>query len=154
MRDVCLGLEELHSRGIVHLDIKPENILESFSGKFKLGDLGMARLLNKIIEDNDIPEGDCRYLAKELLNDDPSQAIPDLTKADVFSLGITAYELVEGKELEKNGQQWQDLRDGQVLFSEESRSKFSNELLDSITSMLDPNPDLRPSPSKLLHSFL
>jgi serine/threonine protein kinase len=44
MRDVCLGLQELHSRGIVHLDIKPENILESFSGKFKLGDLGMARL--------------------------------------------------------------------------------------------------------------
>lgn len=32
----------------------------------------MARLLNKIVEDNDIPEGDCRYLAKELLNDDPS----------------------------------------------------------------------------------
>jgi serine/threonine protein kinase len=103
MRDVTLGLEELHSRGIVHLDIKPENILESFSGKFKLGDLGMARLLNKIVEEHDIPEGDCRYLAKELLNDDPSLPIPDLTKADIFSLGITAYELVEGKELEKNG---------------------------------------------------
>lgn len=102
MRDVCLGLEELHSRGIVHLDIKPENILESFSGKFKLGDLGMARLLNKIAEEHDYPEGDCRYLAKELLNDDPSQPIPDLTKADIFALGITIYELIEGKELEKN----------------------------------------------------
>lgn len=71
MRDVCLGLQELHSRGIVHLDIKPENILESFSGKFKLGDLGMARLQTKIIEEHDIPEGDCRYLAKELLDSDP-----------------------------------------------------------------------------------
>lgn len=29
MRDVCLGLEELHQRGIIHLDIKPENILLS-----------------------------------------------------------------------------------------------------------------------------
>ena len=132
MRDVCLGLEELHSRGIVHLDIKPENILESFSGKFKLGDLGMARLLNKIIEEHDIPEGDCRYLAKELLNDDPSQPIPDLTKADIFSLGITAYELVEEKELDKNGQQWQDLRDGKVVFCDESVQRFSTELLNNI----------------------
>lgn len=64
----------------------------------------MARLLNKIVEEHDIPEGDCRYLAKELLNDDPDHPIPDLTKADIFALGITAYELVEGQELEKNGQ--------------------------------------------------
>lgn len=56
----------------------------------------MARLLNKIVEENDIPEGDCRYLAKELFNDDPNVAIPNLTKADVFSLGITTYELIEG----------------------------------------------------------
>lgn len=103
MRDVCLGLDELHSKGIVHLDIKPENILESFGGKFKLGDLGMARLHSKIVEEHDIPEGDCRYLAKELLNDDPSIPIPNLTKADIFALGITAYELIEGKQLEKNG---------------------------------------------------
>ena len=77
--------------------------MESFSGKFKLGDLGMARLLTKIIEEHDIPEGDCRYLAKELLNDDPYQPIPDLTKADIFALGMTTYELIEGKELDKNG---------------------------------------------------
>ena len=96
MRDVCLGLNELHNRGIIHLDIKPENIMLSFSGKFKIGDLGMARILTKIVEEQDIPEGDCRYLAKELLNDDPNQAIPDLTKADIFALGITIYELIEG----------------------------------------------------------
>jgi serine/threonine protein kinase len=61
MRDVCSGLDELHSRGIVHLDIKPENILESFSGKFKLGDLGMARLLSRVAEEHDFPDGDSRY---------------------------------------------------------------------------------------------
>jgi serine/threonine protein kinase len=103
MRDVCLGLQELHSRGIVHLDIKPENILESFSGKFKLGDLGMSRLLSQIMEEHDFPEGDARYLAKELLNDDPDASMPDLTKADIFALGITFYELIEGIKLEKNG---------------------------------------------------
>lgn len=104
MRDICLGLTELHARGIVHLDIKPENILESFSGKFKIGDLGMARILTKIVEEHDIPEGDCRYLAREVLNDDPNIPIPDLTKADIFSLGITMYEMIEGITLQKNGQ--------------------------------------------------
>jgi serine/threonine protein kinase len=85
----------LHNKGIVHLDIKPENILESFSGKFKLGDLGMSRLLSQVVEEHDIPEGDARYLAYELLNEDPSASIPDLTKADMFALGITFYELME-----------------------------------------------------------
>lgn len=103
MRDVCLGLSELHNQGIVHLDIKPENILLSQNGKFKIGDLGMARLHTKIVEDHDIPEGDCRYLAKELLNEDPNIPIPDLTKADVFALGMIIYELVQGVDLSKNG---------------------------------------------------
>ncbi len=94
MRDVCLGLSELHSKDIVHLDIKPENILRSMQGKFKIGDLGMARLLTQIVEEHDYPEGDCRYLAKELLNDDPNIAIPDLKKADIFALGMITYELV------------------------------------------------------------
>jgi len=62
-----MGLNTLHSRDIVHLDIKPENILQGYSGKFKLGDLGMARLLTQLTDDHEIPEGDQRYLAKELL---------------------------------------------------------------------------------------
>ena len=55
------------------------------------------------MEEHDVPEGDCRYLAKELLNEDPDEPLPDLTKADVFALGITAYELIEEITLDKNG---------------------------------------------------
>lgn len=125
MRDVCLGLNELHAKGIVHLDIKPENILQSQKGTFKIGDLGMARLLTTIIEEHDIPEGDCRYLAKELLNEDPNLPIPDLTKADIFALGIIIYELIEGVELMRNGQQWHNLREDKVEFSEKAKSNHS-----------------------------
>ncbi len=78
IRDVLLGLHELHSKGIVHLDIKPENILEGKTGNFKLADLGMARFLTKITEDINIPEGDCRYLAKELLSRTVLNFLPDL----------------------------------------------------------------------------
>ena len=68
MRHSCLGLKGLHDKDIVHLDIKPENILQSASGTFKLGDLGMARLIKQLKQPGtEIPEGDARYLAKELL---------------------------------------------------------------------------------------
>jgi serine/threonine protein kinase len=52
----------------VHLDIKPENILQGINGDFKLGDFGMARMLSQKDASFEIPEGDTRYLAKELLS--------------------------------------------------------------------------------------
>lgn len=103
IRDVLLGLSELHNKDIVHLDIKPENILMGKTGNFKIADLGMARFLTKITEDANIPEGDCRYLAKELLS---RTELPDLKKSDIFSLGITAFELITLGKLEKNGPEW------------------------------------------------
>ena len=42
-------------------------------------------------------------MAKELLNEDPTIPIPDLKKADVFALGMTIYDIIEGIELDKNG---------------------------------------------------
>lgn len=114
----------------------------------------MARLLTQIVEEHDFPEGDCRYLAKELLNDDPSSIIPDLTKADVFALGMITYELVQGVTLDKNGKQWHDLREERILFNERALAQFSNELLNLIKIMLHPNPEMRPSPKELLSTFL
>lgn len=113
IRDVLLGLQELHSKDIVHLDIKPENILMGKTGNFKIADLGMARFLSKITNDVNIPEGDCRYLAKELLS---RNELPDLKKADIFSLGITAFELITLGHLEKNGPEWNALRDGSFRY--------------------------------------
>jgi serine/threonine protein kinase len=66
LRHACLGLKGLHSQNMVHLDIKPENIMQGINGDFKLGDLGMARIQSPAIEIT-IPEGDTRYLARELL---------------------------------------------------------------------------------------
>jgi serine/threonine protein kinase len=70
IRDLLLGLYELHGQDIVHLDIKPGNILLGKNNMYKLADLGMARFLTKITDDTNIPEGDSRYLAKELLSRD------------------------------------------------------------------------------------
>lgn len=107
-RDVLLGLKSLHDKDIVHLDIKPENILKGASGRYKIGDLGLARLQTML--SGGINEGDSRYLAKEILNDD-SQGLPDLRKADIFSLGIMLFEIMEKFKLPNNGPIWHKLRD-------------------------------------------
>lgn len=87
-RDISKALYALHSNNLVHLDIKPENILES-DGNYKLGDFGLSRIAF-ISSYEDFDEGDARYLAPEILN------VHDLevTKADIFSLGLTLYEII------------------------------------------------------------
>ena len=78
------------------------------NGSLKIGDFGLAvrQSGNGWSED----EGDCVYLAPELLN---GQAGPP---ADVFSTGITFYEIARGEPLPKNGPEWSKLREDQIQF--------------------------------------
>lgn len=114
LRDVANGLAVLHARNFVHLDIKPDNILLSRGapGCYKIADLGLAAAAIGSGCD-DISEGDCRYLAKEVLRGDLSV----LPKADVFSLGLLCYELATNpKALPCNGEEWHSLRNGSLQF--------------------------------------
>lgn len=149
LRDVCKALKKIHSHDIVHMDIKAENILFSFSKKFKLGDLGLGRVLTNL---TDLREGDARYLAKEVLvqaTDDPA-GVPDLCKADIFSLGATCYEIMRGKPLPKNGPEWHKIRNGEI----EECKGFSNEINQCIQKMMSSDVGLRPSAKELLETVL
>jgi len=114
IRDVCTGLAVMHAKNLVHLDVKPENILVKHVNRdgasvitHKIADLGLATAAMGSGCD-EINEGDSRYLAREVLQGNFS----DLTKADVFSLGLTCYELATNpKELPCNGEEWHRLRD-------------------------------------------
>jgi serine/threonine protein kinase len=103
MLHACLGLKVLHDEDTLHLDLKPSNILEGFKGEFKLCDLGHSRAIADI--GDEIPEGDQRYLSKELIcqNQTKLNTDFDLKRSDIFALGCTAYELIEGVKLPKNG---------------------------------------------------
>lgn len=57
---------------MVHLDIKPDNILLSENGNYKLSDLGLMKSLNDEDDLSTLREGDSRYMAKELLDVTPS----------------------------------------------------------------------------------
>lgn len=139
LREVCLALEFIHKNGMVHLDIKPENLFIK-NDQFKLGDFG---LVSKISNHQDVEEGDSRYMSIELLSGDHQ----DLTKSDIFSLGITLYEVcLGGKPLPTNGPEWQTLRSAQVL----TTPNTPDEMQRILKLMMNPSYAMRPSASELL----
>lgn len=69
----------------------------SQNGNYKIADFGLCR--GKFFPNQNLNEGDSRYLAYEVLNNYDENSIEMLKKADIFSLGISIYELMTGKKL-------------------------------------------------------
>lgn len=101
LRDVCSGLAYLHAEGIVHQDIKPENILlDTKHDRYMLADFGISgkshsRLSKSAKIASDIVAMTAAYAPPEKLSANPIDRTPS-TKGDIFSLGVTLYELATG----------------------------------------------------------
>jgi eukaryotic-like serine/threonine-protein kinase len=88
---VTMGLVALHSRGMIHRDIKPGNILLGRRGVAQLGDFGLVS--DNIIAGYASAAGYSDHLAPEVLNGGPTSV-----KTDVWALGMTIYRLLHGAE--------------------------------------------------------
>ncbi|KIX01313.1 uncharacterized protein Z518_09038 [Rhinocladiella mackenziei CBS 650.93] len=104
--ELSLGLKHIHDCGIIHLDLKPANILITFEGVLKIADFGMASKwpAKAGIEG----EGDREYIGPEVLMgryDKP---------ADIFALGLIMLETAGNVELPEHGVSWQKLRNGDM----------------------------------------
>ncbi len=91
-RDLCRALELCESNSILHRDIKPQNIFVSRNGDFKLGDFGIA----KVIEGTKTGSvaGTYRYMAPEV-----SRGEKYGSRADIYSLGLVLYWMLNERRL-------------------------------------------------------
>eukprot|EP00002_Diphylleia_rotans_P014842 TRINITY_DN2885_c0_g1_i2.p1 TRINITY_DN2885_c0_g1~~TRINITY_DN2885_c0_g1_i2.p1 ORF type:complete len:507 (+),score=75.85 TRINITY_DN2885_c0_g1_i2:50-1570(+) len=85
---ICLGLKHLHDKRILHRDIKSTNVFLDSEENIKIGDLGLARVLDYSSQLASTMVGTPYYLSPELCENRPYNA-----KSDVWALGCTLYEL-------------------------------------------------------------
>ena len=87
------ALDHAHQQGIVHRDVKPENVMISRDGVVKVADFGLARAYaDAQITVAGTVTGTVQYLAPEQLQGEPADP-----RTDLYSLGIVAFELLTGR---------------------------------------------------------
>ncbi len=89
---VADALDYAHSEGVVHRDIKPANIMRLVDGKIKVADFGIARITSQSKTATGTVMGTPSYMAPEQLAGKKVDG-----RADLFSLGVTLYELLAGE---------------------------------------------------------
>jgi len=93
MIQVCSALHAAHSEGVVHRDLKPQNIMVNKSGKVKVMDFGIARTMEEEgMTQTGLMIGTPDYMSPEQVMGEHAD-----TRSDIFTLGIIFYQLLVGK---------------------------------------------------------
>ncbi|KAL0481107.1 hypothetical protein AKO1_012887 [Acrasis kona] len=140
-----LALKHVHDCNILHRDLKTQNIFLSSNNEVKLGDFGIAKILNSQTEFANTVIGTPYYLSPELCEDKPYNS-----KSDVWALGCVLYEVTTLKHA-FNGQNLPSL----VLKILKGNyppipAQYSDNLKNLIARALNKSPDLRPSMQEIL----
>jgi serine/threonine protein kinase len=143
-RGLLIGLAEIHDRGIVHRDIKLENLIVSDRGDVKLADFGFAEVLG--------PGGKLkgrrgfyRYWAPEVVLGKPHDE-----KVDVWAMGVCLFACITGRFPFEGRDEYEYTTE--VLWGEPQLEKITagRECMELIGKMLERNPGRRPSVAQLL----
>ncbi|TFY52403.1 hypothetical protein EVJ58_g10038 [Rhodofomes roseus] len=144
LAELSVGLCFIHDAGVIHLDIKPENVFIAGSGRFKIGDFGMASVWPRppppsdtIVSNAFEREGDKLYLAPEVLQGRYGKA------ADVFSLGMTILEAATNIVVPGQGESWHRLRQEDFSQVDNELESLTEELQALICGMMRTDPAVR-----------
>ncbi|CAG2056286.1 unnamed protein product, partial [Timema podura] len=154
MRQICEGVKHMHEKNIIHLDIKPENIMcqTRSSTNVKLIDFGLATKLdpNEVVK---ISTGTAEFAAPEIVEREPVGFYTDM-----WAVGVLAYVLLSGLSPFAGDNDIETLKNVKACdwdFDEEAFTNVSEEGRDFIKRLLVKNKEKRMTAHEcLLHSWL
>lgn len=144
---ICLALKHVHSANILHRDLKSQNIFLTLTGVVKLGDFGIAKVLDTTDDQARTQIGTPYYLSPEICESKPYGR-----KSDIWSLGVLLYEIVA---LEMPFQAnslpalVHKICSGEPNYVK-AESKYSPTLITLTKTMLNKLPDKRPTVQQIV----
>ncbi|KAH8613864.1 Protein tyrosine kinase Protein kinase domain [Trypanosoma vivax] len=155
MRQIVSAVGHMHSKLIIHRDLKLGNVMIDFNGNMKVGDFGFASELVSPADKKTTMCGTPNYMAPEVINTEKGGCGYGL-EADIWSLGALLYALAVGKppfETRDIDTTYDKIRRVDYVFPEDLA--VPEACKDLIRWMLQKDPQLRPVPAQILsHSFL
>jgi len=89
---VCAGVGHAHKSGVIHCDIKPQNVLITRDGRAKVTDFGIARALSE----SGLTESETVWGSPLYLSPEQAAGEPPTPASDVYSIGVVMYEMLAG----------------------------------------------------------
>jgi serine/threonine-protein kinase len=141
-RKLCAGLAAAHDRGVIHRDLKPQNIMMNKRGEVVIMDFGLAAIASEL-SGAEAHNGTPAYMSPEQL-----KGAGVTHKSDIYALGLVLYELFTGKR-PYDAQTMQQLLDMQEAAHLTSMTSVAADIDPSVEKIirrcLDPDPGKRPS---------
>ena len=146
---ICRGLQYIHSKNIIHRDIKSQNIFLMKNGKIKIGDFGIAKALTNSKNNASTVIGTPYYFSPEIINGEPYNY-----KTDIWSLGVVLYEMCCLKlPFESNNIAQLSIKIMKGKY-DPIPNKYSRNMANLIKDMLNLDQKLRPSITEVMQSPL
>lgn len=148
-RELLSALHFVHQSGVIHRDIKAANILITKEGNVQLCDFGVAAQLNSTAVKRTTMAGTPYWMAPEVITEGATYNV----KADIWSFGITIYEMVTGNPPYSDKDAMRALQ--MITHHEPPRlegRQYSAALKEFVAMCLEEKPNLRPSAGNLLKS--
>ena len=146
LTQICLALNHIHKKKIIHRDLKSGNIFLTKSGLVKLGDFGIAKGFKNTWEKAKTKVGTPYYLSPEIINSKPYDS-----KSDIWALGVLIYEMMTFK-MPFNAESLPSLSLKIIRgnYQPPPSGSYSKDLIDLVKRCLSLDPKKRPNVENIL----